>query len=92
MLIDRVFFIDIFPTKEIKKIELPINVRGIGLARHSIDEYTVLDIYILGEVSGRKVKAYIRREVYLIDNLKIKILIGIDIIAPKKISLDLGSE
>ncbi len=91
-LIDRIFFIDIFPNKEIKKIELPINVRGIGLARYSIDEYTVLDIYILGEVSGRKVKAYIRREVYLIDNLKIKILIGIDIIAPKKISLDLGSE
>jgi len=91
-LIDRVFFTDIFPTKEVKKTELPINVRGIGSARNSTDEYAVLDMYIPGEVSGRKVKAHIRREVHLVDNLKAKMLVGMDILAPEKMSLDLGSE
>ena len=47
----------------------------------------LLEIYFLGKRNGKEVRAKVTREAYLIDGLKAKILLGTDVIGPKKIDI-----
>jgi len=92
ILVNRRFLAKILLGVLIKKTKAPINVRGISLVRHSTNKYVTIDVYIPSEREGKKVLSYLRREVYLVDYLKVKILIRIDVIGPKRIYLDLSNE
>ena len=72
----------------IKRIPLPIKVYSISIKEYNIYEYIIILIYILGPNSI----VLIRREVYIIDDLSTKALIGIDIIKPKGIILDISKD
>ena len=91
-LIDRKFLKEILPHAVIKKSKTPINVRGIGSARHATDEYCLLDLYIPGMAIGKASVAHIRREVHIVENLKAKMLMGVDILGPERMSIDIGEE
>ena len=65
----------------------PISVRGIGSNHYSINEYMLLEIYLLGTRNGKDIRVKITREVYLVDGLKVKILLRTNIIGPKKIDI-----
>jgi len=67
----------------IKKTKAPINIYSISLVRYSTNKYITIDIYIPSEREGKKVLSYLYREVYLVDYLKVKILIRIDVIGPE---------
>jgi len=82
-LVNRRFLTKILLGILIKKTKAPINIRSIGLIRHSTNKYATIDIYIPSKKEGKKVISYLYREVYLVDYLKAKILIRIDIIGPK---------
>ena len=83
-LIDRQFLHKIHPKIEIKKMPLPIIVRGLGTTTYNTSEYIRLKFYLPGENST----ALIKREFYLINNLTTKALIRINIIKSKGIILD----
>ena len=83
ILVNRRFLAKILLGVLIKKTKAPINIRSIGLVRHSTNKYVTIDVYIPSEREGKKVLSYLRREVYLVDYLKVKILIRIDVIGPK---------
>ena len=62
-------------------------MRGISSNYYSTNEYILLKIYFPGTRNSKDIRAKITREVYLVDGLKAKILLRIDIIGPKKINI-----
>ena len=81
--------LDTIPHGEIKKTPQPIRVRGIGAREHDSSEYTELDFYIHGKkADGTPAIAHFKREVHIVDDLKAKMLIGMDIMGPEGIALD----
>ncbi len=71
---------------EIKEILTLIMVKGIGDRRYNASEYVILKMYLPG---GNGAVALIERELYIVDNLTAKALIGIDIIKLEGIMIDL---
>ena len=86
-LIDRKFLFEIFPKTILRKMLTPIKVKGIGDRKHNTYKYIKLKMYLLS-LTGKI--ALIDREFYVVDNLTAKVLIGIDIMKPKGIVIDLG--
>ena len=91
-LIDRSFLKEQIPKATIQRVNRPIGVRGIGSSRYTTDKFVVIDLFIKGIVDGKNATAHLKREAHLVNNLKAKFLVGIDILAPERISLDLSNE
>ena len=85
-LIDRKFLRENLPDAEIKKMPTPMTVRGIGNRKHSASEYVKIKMYLPGKNGAI---ALIERELHIVDDLTAKALIGIDIMKPEGIVLDL---
>jgi hypothetical protein len=69
---------------------LPLRVRGVNISKYKIDEYVILLIYFPGiDNNEKEVLVYIRREIYLVDNLKTKIFINNNIILFKGIIINI---
>ena len=66
-----------------------VEVLGISLDKHRIDEYIITPIYILGKAKNGTIATgkLAPREIHIVDNLRANILIGIDIITPKGIDI-----
>ena len=63
-------------------------MRSIGFNKYSISNYVFVFIYIPGtNTFENRVKAFITRKAYIIDNFKTKILIEINIINLKSINI-----
>ena len=52
-------------------------------------DYVNLDFYIDDKIKNKSIIVYIKRDVHIVDNLKIKMLIDSDIICSKKMIVDL---
>lgn len=91
-LFDRKFLNDLALGLTIKKARALISVRGVGTARHLTDDYLLMDLYIKGSVDGRESIAHIRREVHIVDNLKAKLLLGMDIMTPERMIVNLDTK
>ena len=83
-IIGREFLQQQLPKAEVRRMTSPITVRGVGQGTHSCNEYVQLDIYLQGSLI-----ALIHRDVHIVDGMKAKILIGMDVIGPEKINLDI---
>ena len=90
-LIDRAFLKAQLPKHTILRKELPLVVRGIGSSHHSTTEYVNLDIYVPGRHNGRTVDALIQRPAFVVDNLRAKMLIGMDVLAAEDIDLTIST-
>lgn len=88
-LIDRKFLLENHPDAEINKISNPMTVKEIGSKRHEASEYVRIKMYL---PSKKGAVALIERELHVIDNLTAKALIGIDIMKPEGIVLDLQND
>jgi len=67
---------------EVKKISSPILVRSVGNKIVKISEYAVVKIYLKGTVDRVLAIASITIEVYLVEDLRVNILIGNDTLKP----------
>ena len=70
---------------DIKKMPTPMTVRGLGTNQHDASEFARIAIYL----PGSKGTALVTREVHIVDNLSANALIGIDIMKPEGMMLDL---
>ena len=86
-LIDRRFLQANLPNAEITRFQNAVRVRGIGDKVHDCHEYATFDLYLPGD---SKV-ARISRGARVVDDLKAKMLIGMDIIGPEGISVHIPS-
>ena len=66
-------------------------MRRVGNSKYKTSEYVTVLIYLLGLSSDgeEKVLVYIRRELYLVNDLRAKILISNDILGPKKVVINI---
>ena len=71
----------------------PLQVRGVSTTKYKTSDFISIAVYLPSVDSlGNKVLVYIKREFYLVDNLRAKILIGNNIIAPEKIVIDISNK
>jgi hypothetical protein len=73
----------------ILKMPAPINVRGIDNALHQSCFYVMLDLYLDGLVNGKKARGHIRREFHLVDGLKCKLLMSLDVMVSEEMMINL---
>ena len=62
-------------------------VRNIGLNRYLTDEFIFIFIYILGIKDNIFILISFKKEFYIVDKLRVNILINNDIIKPKLINI-----
>ena len=74
---------------EIRRIILFLHIKGLKLILYNINEYISISIYISAIKNDITIFYRITREIYLIDNLKVYILINNDIIKFEKIVLNI---
>jgi len=88
-LLDRTFFKSQHTKVEIRTMATPIPVRGIGSDKHMTSEYVIVPIHLAGTVgpNQQEVEAIITREAHLVDGLKAKMLVGMDIMGPEQIDI-----
>lgn len=90
ILVDRAWLFEKAPTEKILKIAIPLKVRGIGATRHESDEFVSLSLYFSGiDSANRLAYAHVHRELYLVNGFKANLLVGNDILATKRVIIDL---
>ena len=82
-LIDRQYLSSVAPDLSIVRSETPIHVRGIGSVVHDSSEFVTVDFYIPGVSRNVNATAHLVRELHVVDTLKAKILVGMDILGPE---------
>ena len=88
-LIDRKFLLETHPGISIKKMVTPMTLRGLGTNTHNASEYIKIKMYL---PSKNGTVASIERDFHVVDDLTAKALIGIDIMKPEGIVLDLEKD
>ena len=72
----------------IKIIILFIAIKNIGLNKYFIFNYIIIFIYFFNIINSKSVNALIKK-VYIINNFKAKIVIGVDFIGLKFININI---
>ena len=74
----------------IKIITFSIIVRNIKFNNYAINKYIIFDIYIFDTKNNKLVKTFIIKKAYIVNSLKAKILVKINIISPKLIDFSVA--
>jgi len=80
------------PDLEIHRMNESINVRGISTAKYPLNEFVILNFFIPGVVDGKIELVEITAEVYLVFNLKAKLLFDVDVLDSIRIDIVVGRE
>ncbi len=64
-----------------------INVRDISITKYFLNKFIIFNFFIPGVVDGKIELVEITVEVYLISNLKVKLLLGVDVLDSIKIDI-----
>ena len=88
-LIDRSWLHKTLPSAKIHQMASAITIRGLKSNKHPTSEYTIFPLLFPGKrKDGKQVTAKTAsREVHIIDNLKAKMLVGMDVMVPEKIDI-----
>ena len=89
-LIDRVFVTNLKLVTQIKKINVSIFVRNIDTFRHVTNDYLMLSMYIQDTIDKRKTTTHLRQKIHIIDNLKTKLLLSMNIMSFKRMIIDMN--
>ena len=90
---DRLFLKRLMPSYKIEKHEAPITLRGIGTNRYSTNEWTTVSFFMKGKTpEGKPVMIKFTHDIHVVDNLKANLLVGMDILGPEGVIIDLPNE
>jgi len=71
----------------------PFTIKNIGINKHAITNYAILNIIILGlNHEDRPVKTVITKKIYIVEGLKAKMLIEINVISSKKKNINMAKK
>ncbi len=65
-----------------------IPIRGFSFKIYYSNKFIIITFLLYNLVSEKPIIIYITREIYIVNNLKVKILIGVDILTLKAIVLN----
>ena len=89
LFINRVFLLRQSPGIIILRLLKPFSVRDVGASKFSISEYIIQNIYFIGYIGGKLVEFCVKRELYIVEELNAKVLIGFDIMGFEGFILDI---
>ncbi len=69
-----------------------INVRDINNALHQSSFYVMLDLYLDELINESKTRDHVRREFHLVDELKCKLLMNLNIMTSEKMTINLADK
>ena len=92
ILVDREFFKRQTSNISIRTMTTSISIRDLDTAQHWFSDYVIIFIYFSNKKNEIVVKIMITREIHLIDNLKINMLIENDLMKSKKIDINVTKE
>lgn len=88
IIMNKSFFLSQFK-ESIRIMTIEIIVRDIDVNKHKTKKYVICFIFFRGKDSvGRKIRACLRREIHLVEGLKVNILIDIDVLIFENFVLD----
>jgi hypothetical protein len=76
----------------ILKMSALINVRDIDNALHQSSFYVMLDLYLNDLVNEKKARDHIKRKFHLIDDLKCKLLMSLNVMISKEMMINLTNK
>ena len=91
-MIDREFIKIQLPHIQFQKLENPVIVKGIEANRHTTDEYCLIDLYMKGKTKLEDVLIKITKKVHIVDNLKAKLLMGMDLLGSEGAIIDISKQ
>lgn len=87
-LIDRKYLQQAVPNTEIEVFKSPVKVRGIGSSVYDSSEFVSMSFFVPGLTkSEEKAIAHFTRELHILEELKAKDLIEMDILGPERIDV-----
>ena len=90
--VDREFFKRQISNISIRTMTTSISIRDFDTTQHWFSDYVIIFIYFSNKKNEIIVKVMITREIHLIDNLKINMLIENDFMKSKKIDINVTKE
>lgn len=94
-----VFFIDCIwllkkvLTEKILKMATPLKVIGIEFSKHKLDKFVSISLYFLGTDSRNCLShTYIYPKLYLVEGLKVNLLVSNNILATERMIIDLAKK
>ena len=92
-LTDAAFLQAQLPSHKILQKASPLVVHGIGSNKHTTAEYVNLNIYVPGQHASndQPVQALLKHMAFIVDDLRAKMLIGMDILASEDIDLEIST-
>jgi hypothetical protein len=91
-LIDWKYLTTILLEVNILNMFASINVRDIKNILHQFNSYVILDFYLLDIVDEKKVKEHIHREFHIVNEVKCKILMRLNIMISKEMTINLTNK
>ena len=88
-LIDRNFLKEMVPNIVMKNMASLVSVRGVRPRKHSLVGYTTIDLYFL---ENKCCTAAVHQEIHVVNSLKVKMLISIDILGRENFTIDTGNK
>lgn len=77
------------PGVQIKKCDVNITVCRIGTPTHQCNKYATLNLLIPRMVNGKPVLANITHQLHFVNDLKARILVGMDILGSEQAAIDI---
>ena len=89
-LIDRRFLKNLKLNNLMKKFKTFIIVKDIEIVKYVIDDYLLFFMYVKKQIDDQFIVVHFRRKIHVINNLKIKLLLEINVMNSKRIIVDLN--
>ena len=88
-LINAIFFHRQNFDVSIRQMITSFTVRDLDISQHQNSNYAIVSMYFVDVKDDNSIKTFIRREIHLINNLKINMFIDNDVIVSESVVLDL---
>ena len=77
------------PNIIILRLPKPLFIKDVGASKFSINKYIIQNIYFIKHIGNKPVKFYVKKKLYIVKELNIKVLINLDIIKLKDFILNI---
>lgn len=92
-LVDCAWLFDKAPTEKILKMAIFLKFRSIGISKHELNKFISMFLYFPDiDSTNHPAYAHIHRELYLVDGLKTKLLVGNNILATERVVINLANK
>lgn len=88
-LADKDYIKETLPNIEIKKMLTEIAVKKIRSSVHQYNLYIIIDIFIERKLKSKPALGQITKEIHLVKNLRAKVLLGLDVLAPERMTINI---